>query len=76
MQTGIVTRLILQETLKTPNQHQVGFCAYLEVARSCQKVGCVRNRLQFHKVLQKLKSFLSMQVYAWVGFALSIFGIS
>ena len=31
------------------------FCAFSEVTRSYQKVGCARNRLQFHSVLQKLK---------------------
>ena len=36
------------------------------------KLECARNRLQFHTVLQKLKSFLSMQVYAWTVFQLSL----
>ena len=56
--------LILQETLKTQNQPQEEFCAFSEGTRLCQQVGCARNRLHFHTVLQKLKSFLSMQVYA------------
>ena len=64
--------LILQETLKTQNQHQEEFCPFSEVTRLCQQVGCARNRLQFHTVLQKLKSFLSMQVYAWTVFPLSL----
>ena len=33
---------------------------------------CVRNKLQFRTVLRKLKSFLSMQVYAWTVFPLSL----
>ena len=48
---------------------------FSEVTRSCQEVGCARNRLQFHTVLQKLKWCLSMQVYAWTEFQLLIFGI-
>ena len=67
--------LILRETLKTQNQHQERSCVFSEVTRWCQKVGCARNRLQFHTVLQKLKSHLSMQVYAWTVFPLSLFGI-
>ena len=35
------------------------------------KSWCARNRLQFHTVLQKLKSFFSMQVHAWTVFPLS-----
>ena len=49
--------------------------AYSEVTRSCQQVGCARNRLQFHTVLQKLKQFLSKQVHAWMEFQLFIFRI-
>ena len=36
---------------------------------------CKTETSQFHTVLQKLKSSLSMQVYAWMGFPLSIFGV-
>ena len=50
-------------------------CVYSEVTRSCQQVGCARNRLQIHTVQQKLKLFLSIQVYAWMEFPLLIFGI-
>ena len=35
--------LILQETLKTQNQHQEEFCAFSEVTRLCQWVGCADN---------------------------------
>ena len=48
----------------TRNQHHKSIGACSEVKRLCQGVGCARNRFQFHTVLQKLKSFLSMQVYA------------
>ena len=61
--------------LEGSNQHQGESYAFSEVIRSCQKVGCARNKPQFHTVLQKLKSFLLMQVYAWMGFQLLIFGI-
>ena len=67
--------LFLEETLKTQNQHQVESCVFLEVKRLYQQVRCARNRLRFHTVLQKLKSFLSMQVYAWTVFPLSLSGI-
>ena len=39
--------LILQETLKTQNQHQEESCPFSEVTRLCQEVWCARNRLQF-----------------------------
>ena len=57
--------LILQETLQIQHQHQEGSCVFSEVTRLCQQIA--RDKLQFHTVLQKLKSFLSMQVYAWDG---------
>ena len=57
--------LILQETSKTQNKHQEVSCVFSEVRRSCHQVPCARNRLQFHTVLQRVKSFLSMQVYAY-----------
>ena len=46
---------ILQETLTTHSQHQVDFCALSEAEHLCQKVGCARNRPQFHTGLRKLK---------------------
>ena len=67
--------LILQETLKNQNQHQEESCVLSEVTCLCQWVGCARNRLQFHTVLQKLKYCLSVQVYAWTVFPLSLSGI-
>ena len=45
-----------------------GSQTFVPICWMCQKH-------QFHKVLQKLKSFLSMQVYAWMEFQLLIFGI-
>ena len=47
---------------------------YVEVTRSCQPVGYVRNRLQFHTVLRNQKVCLLMQVYAWMVLQLLIFG--
>ena len=67
--------LILPEILKTRKQQQEEFCAFSRVTRLFPKIGCARNKLQFHTVLQKLKSFLSMQVYAWMEFQLLIFGV-
>ena len=46
---------ILQEILKTQNQHQEVSCVFSEVTRWCQSVGCVRNKLQFRAILWKLK---------------------
>ena len=66
---------ILQEILRIENLHQVEHCAFSEVTRLCQQVGCASNRLLFHTILQKLKSFLSMQVFAWTVFPLSLSGI-
>ena len=66
---------ILQEILRMQNLHQVEHCAFLEVERLFQSVGCVRSKLQFRTVQQSQKSFLWMQVYAWMGYSRSIFGI-
>ena len=59
--------LMLQETLKIQNQHEVS-CAFSEVTNFCKQVGCATNRFQFHTARQKLKLFLSTQVYAWTEF--------
>ena len=76
VQAWIIWRFwFLQEISKTQNQHEEEFRAFSGVTRLCQQVGCVRNKLQFHIVLQKLKSFLLMQVFAWTVFPLSLFGI-
>ena len=66
---------ILQETSKTRSQHHEVFCAFSEAEHPFQSAGCVRNRLQFHTVLQKLKSFLWVQVCAWTVFPPSLSGI-
>ena len=39
------------------NLHQVEHCAFSEVIRLFQSVGCVRNKLQFRTVQQNPKSF-------------------
>ena len=44
---------ILQGILRTRNLLQVEHCAFLEVTRSCQQVGCVRNNLQFRTAQQE-----------------------
>ena len=42
---------------ETQNRHQEENCAFWEVIRLFQSVGCVRNRLQFRTVQQNQKSF-------------------
>ena len=49
------------EILRIHNLHQVQHCAFSEVIRLFQSVGCVRNKLQFSTVQQNLTSFLWMQ---------------
>ena len=66
---------ILQDILRIQNLHQVEHCAFLEVIRLFQSVGCVRNKLQFRAVQQNQKSFPWMQDRGWTGFLLSICGI-
>ena len=44
MQIRIVSRLILQETLKTQNQHQVGSCAFSEATHLFQQVGWCKKQ--------------------------------
>ena len=53
----------------------VGNNTYLrESNRTCQQVGCARNKLQFHRVLLNLRLFLRMQVFAWMEDPLLISG--
>ena len=52
---------ILQEILRIQNLHLVEHYAFLEVTRSFQSVGCLRNKLQFRTAQQNLKSFPWMQ---------------
>ena len=66
---------ILQEILRIQNLHQEEHCAFLEVIRFFQMVGCVRNKLQFRAVQQNQKSILWTQDWGWTGFPLSICGI-
>ena len=70
MQIRIVSRLwlILQETQEDSKSTIRRNSVYFRKSH-------VRNRLQFHTVLQKLRYFLSMQVYAWMEYQLLIFGI-
>ena len=46
---------ILQEILEIQNLLQVEHCAFLEVIRSFQSGGCVRNKLQFRTAQQNQK---------------------
>ena len=45
---------ILREILRIQNLLRVEHCAFLEVTHLYQKVGCVRNKLQFRTVQQNL----------------------
>ena len=58
----------LLETWKIRSQHQEEF--FSEVTRSCQQVGCARNRLLFHTVLQKFRWSISRRMFTlgWVKF--------
>ena len=47
---------IVQEILRTQNLLNVEHCAFLEVIHLFQKVGCVRNKLQFRTVQQNQTS--------------------
>ena len=67
--------LTLLDILHTQNRLQEKFCAYLEVTRSCQQVGCARSKRQFHTFQRNLNLFLLMLVYARMEFPLLISGI-
>ena len=49
---------ILREILEIQNLHQVEHCAFWDVMRCFQSVGCVRNKTQFRTVQQNQESFL------------------
>ena len=66
---------ILQDILKIQNPHQVEHCAFSEVIRLFQSVGCARNRHQFRTVQQNQKSFLWVQDWGKMVFPLLICGI-
>ena len=69
MQVGTVSRLwFLQEILRIQSLHQVEHCAFWEVIRLFQSVGCVRNKLQFRTVQQNLKSIPWTQDWGWMVF--------
>ena len=53
---------ILQEISRVQNLHRVEHCAFLEVTRSFQSVGCARKKLQFHTVQQNQKSFFGCRM--------------
>ena len=50
-------------------------CAFLEVIRLLQQVGCARNKLQFRTVQQNQKSCLRMQDWGWMVSPHMIYGI-
>ena len=52
---------ILREILRIENQLRAEHCAFWEVIRSFQSVGCAINKLQFRTVQQNQKSCLWMQ---------------
>ena len=52
---------ILEEILRIQNLLRVEDCAFSEVIRLIQSVGCVRNKLQSRTVQQNQKSFPWMQ---------------
>ena len=66
---------ILQEILRIQNLHQVEHCAFSEVIRLFQSVGCVRNKLQFRTVQQNQKSFPWTQDWGWTVYPHLIYGI-
>ena len=66
---------ILQEILRIHNLHQVEHCAFLVVIHLFRKVGCVRNKLQFHTVQQNQKSFPWTQDWVWTAYPHLIYGI-
>ena len=63
---GLIQTPILQEVLRIQNLHQVEHCAFWEVIRLFQSVGCVRNKLKFRTVQQNQKSFLWVQDWGWM----------
>ena len=66
---------ILQKILRIQNRFQDDFLCMFGSHTFVPQVGCARNRHPSFTAQQKLKSFLSMQVYAWTVFPLSLSGI-
>ena len=67
--------LILQEILRIQNQLLEEHCAFLEVIRLFQSVGCVTNKLEFRRVQQNQKSFPWTQDWGWTENPHLIYGI-
>ena len=65
----------LLATLRIQNRLQVEFCAFSEVEHSFPLVGCARNKRQYPRVLQYLKSFRWMLYCEWMYYLLSIYGM-
>ena len=55
----------LQESLKTQNQHQAEFCAFLEVEHLYRSVGCARSKRQCLTALKNQRSYRWMLVCVW-----------
>ena len=53
---------MLQGILRIQHLHQVEHCAFLEVVRLFQSVGCLRNKLQIRTVQQNQKYFLGRRI--------------
>ena len=74
MQNSIVSRLWF---CRKPWRFKINMrrnSVHLRKSHVCNnKLDVQKNRLQFHTVLWKLQLFLSMQVYAWMWFPLSVF---
>ena len=66
--------LILQETLKTQNQHQENFVFFRKSHVCANKLDVQETDFRFTQFYRSWNHFSSMQVYAWTGFPLSIFG--
>ena len=57
----------LHEILKTQNQHQVEFCAFLDVEHVYRSVGCARSKRQCRTALLNQRSYRWMLVCAMDG---------
>ena len=76
MQTGTVSRLrCCRRSWRFKIHFWRNIYAFSEVVHLFQEVGCVRNKLQYHTVLQNPKSSLWTLDWDWTGFPLSVYGI-
>ena len=76
LQTGTVSRLrFCRRSWGFEIYIRWNHCAFLEVIRFFQSVGCVRNKLQFLTVQQNQKSFLCVQDWGWMVLPHLIYGI-